>query len=100
MYDLIIKNGLIIDGTGSDAYISDIGIIGEKISSISKEITEESKVVIDAKGKFVTPGFIDPHSHAEMNVLFYNKCQSLVFQGVTTFVGGNCGGSAAPVGKY
>lgn len=100
MYDLIIKNGLIVDGTGAEAYVSDIAIIGEKIVAISKEINEAAERVIDAKGSYVTPGFIDPHSHADMNIMFYNKCQSMIFQGVTTFVGGNCGGSAAPVAKY
>lgn len=99
MYDVIIKNGVIVDGTGNDKYISDIGIIDDKIIKVDNLQNEDAKKVIDAKGKVVSPGFIDPHSHADMNLYINAENEAYLHQGITSFIGGNCGMSAAPIGE-
>lgn len=98
MYDLIIQNGLIYDGTGADAYRADIGIVGDRIAHIGNLQGESAKKMIDAAGKAVTPGFIDPHSHADLSILTHPSMEAYLMQGVTTVVGGNCGHSMGPIG--
>ena len=98
MHDVIIKNGIIIDGTRKDAYKADIAIKDEKIIKIGI-IEEDANEIIDAKGCYVTPGFIDPHSHADLSLLAYPKNEAYTLQGVTTQICGNCGLSAAPIGE-
>jgi len=100
MYDILIKNGLVIDGTGVSPALKDVGISGDKISEISVGIPEKNgKTVIDAKEKFVVPGFVDITSHSDTSwTLFdYPGQESLLSQGVTTIIGGNCGSSLAPL---
>lgn len=99
MFDLIIKGGTVVDGTGSEPVQADIGIIGDKIAAIG-HITDEMSQQIDAAGKLVTPGFIDTHSHADCSVFLYPACESYVGQGITTFIGGQCGDSNAPINNY
>lgn len=99
MFDLIIKNGTIVDGTGKEKYIADIAIKGDRIVKIEKHIQDRSKQEIDATGNIVCPGFIDTHTHIDETILFYPENKSYLLQGVTTFIGGNCGTSAAPVGE-
>ncbi len=98
MFDLIIKNGTIFDGTGSDAYKADLGIIGDKIAKIGDLAGESAKRTIDAGGKAVTPGFIEPHGHTDLGVLMQPSTEAYLMQGVTTVVGGNCGHAMAPMG--
>lgn len=98
MYDIVLKNGTITDGTGKNSYKADIGIINDKISFIGN-ITQ-SENVIDISGKCVVPGFIDTHSHADCSVFLYPDCESYVRQGITTFIGGQCGDSNAPINNY
>ena len=98
MYDLIIRNGRIIDGTGRDAYNGDIGINGDKITAIGDLRHARTVSAIDASGKTVTPGFIEPHSHVDMTVLFHPSMETYLMQGVTTVVSGNCGHGMAPMG--
>lgn len=98
MYDVIIKNGTIIDGTGKDGYKADIAIMNEKIAKIGI-INEEAKQIIDASGKQITPGFIDPHSHSDLSLLAFPKNEAYTLQGVTTQICGNCGLSAGPIGE-
>ncbi len=100
MYDILIQNGTIVDGSGKDAYSADIAISGQRIVRIGHLDGVEAARVIDAKGKFVAPGFIDMHSHADTVILGYPKMESMLHQGITTFVGCQCGHSIAPVGKY
>lgn len=99
MYDLIIRGGLIVDGTGKDAYHADIAVKGDKIVKIGDLTGETAEKVIDAAGCCVTPGFIDPHSHADMSMLIDPSFEAYLMQGVTTVVGGNCGHAAAPMDK-
>lgn len=96
MYDLIIKNGTIIDGSGSPSFCGDIAIKNGKISRIAESIDEFAEKIIDAKGLTVTPGFIDSHSHSDDAILEYPEMIEKVEQGITTAIGGQCGDSAAP----
>lgn len=72
MLDLLIKNGTVVDGTGSPEYQADIGIKGEMISQIASKIGEPAKETIDAGGYVVSPGFIDIHSHSDLTPFFQN----------------------------
>ena len=97
MYDLLIKNGYIIDGTGTPWYRSDIAITGSKIADIGDLDKDEAKDIIDAKGAVISPGFIDVHTHSDITLLVNGLAESKVRQGVTTEVIGNCGSSPAPI---
>lgn len=99
MYDLIIKNGNIIDGTGSHAYKSDIAISNGIISCISENITETGANIIDASGLTVSPGFIDSHSHSDDAVFDCPDMTEKIEQGITTAISGQCGITLAPAGK-
>lgn len=92
-YDIIIRNGKIIDGTGNNWYYADIAIKDGKIALIQKNILAASNKNIDAKGWVVAPGFIDVHAHIESGILAHPAAENYVFDGVTTVVTGNCGGS-------
>jgi N-acyl-D-amino-acid deacylase len=95
-YDLLIKNGKIVDGTGSPWFKSDLGIKMGKILSIGK-IRENAKTIIDASGLIVSPGWIDVHSHTDHTILGNTRCESYIHQGVTTVTMGNCGLSVYPL---
>lgn len=92
-FDAIIKNGVIYDGTGKAAIKGDIAIREGKIAAIGKNLGTNAANVIDAKGLAVSPGFIDIHSHTDTNLFIAPKGDSRIFQGVTSEVGGNCGGA-------
>jgi len=96
MYDVLVKNGLIYDGTGKEPFKGDIAINGEKIVKISENINEKGTTEIDAKGKVVIPGLIDPHVHEEWIGLVDGRYENFLRQGVTTVVNGNCGHSVVP----
>jgi len=96
MYELIIKNGKIIDGTGSPSYLGDIAIKDGKISAVGKALKDAEKV-IDATGLTVTPGFIDSHSHSDSALFTYPDLIEKIEQGITTSIAGQCGTSPAPV---
>jgi len=98
-YDIVIRNGKIVDGTGNSSYKADIGIKDEKITKISSNISQQGETELDALNLVVSPGFIDPHSHADMSLPFDCKLPSLVHQGITTVVVGNCGFSMAPISE-
>lgn len=94
-FDILIKNGKIVDGTGNPWFYSDIGIIGDKIIEIGNLAGKKAAKVIDAKGLVVTPGFIDVHTHCD-GALWgpkYNSLINYITQGVSTVVVGNCGGA-------
>ena len=96
MYDLIIKNGRIVDGTGSPAFAADLGIKAGRIAAVGR-IDDASAAIIDAQGQTVSPGFIDLHSHADFSLPVIPTADSLVCQGITTVVTGQCGFSPAPL---
>lgn len=98
-FDLIIKNGTIIDGSGKKSYSSDIGIYNELIVNIGnlKKYYNSSKTVIDANKLIITPGFIDVHSHSDATLIVNPFADSKIRQGVTTEIIGNCGNSLYPL---
>ena len=98
-FDILIENAAIVEGTGGAEYKGSLGVIGDKIVDLG-DVKGDAKKVIDAKGLTALPGFVDAHSHADMTFLWFPKCESYVMQGVTTIVGGMCGGSFAPIGEY
>ena len=95
-FDLVIKNGKIIDGTGNPWFKDDIGISQGKIEKIGL-IKEDGQKTIDAKGMVVSPGFIDLHNHADYSMFGFPNCENYIMQGITTGVIGNCGKSFAPI---
>lgn len=100
-FDLLIKDGMVIDGTGKPRYLADIGVKGGRIQDIGAPTLPgaASAKTVPAFGKFVTPGFIDITSHADKNwTIFQNPLQDyLLTQGVTSILVGNCGSSLAPL---
>ncbi|MCH8873336.1 D-aminoacylase [candidate division KSB1 bacterium] len=99
-FDVIIRNGSVIDGTGGPALQADLGIKGGRISEIGNLETRTATRIIDAGGLTVAPGFIDLHTHAERKILEFPSVENYIRQGVTTIVGGNCGGSPYPIGDF
>jgi len=97
LFDVVIKNGYIIDGTGNSWFKADIGIKSGKVLEIGDLSSEDANTMINAKALVVSPGFIDMHSHSEYSLLLYSKAESKIRQGVTTEVNGNCGDSPAPI---
>ena len=95
-YDILIKNGLIVDGTGSPMFKGSVAIQGDKIVEVG-EVKGDAKVVIDASGLVISPGFIDVHTHADKTLPLFPKAENYVRQGITTTIGGNCGNVAAPI---
>ncbi|HEY4148374.1 MAG TPA: D-aminoacylase [Chitinophagaceae bacterium] len=99
-YDIIIRNGKIVDGTGNSWYYGDIGIRDGKIASIQKHLDGSAARTIDAKGLIVAPGFIDVHTHIEGDEIKTPTAGNFIFDGVTTVITGNCGSSNVNIGKY
>lgn len=99
MYSVLIKNCRLVDGTGTPERLSDIAIEGSNIVSVKPKIEGGAQTVIDAKGKIVAPGFIDIQNHSDSYwQLFDNPgLESMVAQGYTTILVGNCGASLAPL---
>ncbi|MDZ4385249.1 MAG: D-aminoacylase [Candidatus Moranbacteria bacterium] len=99
MYDVIIKNGTLIDGSGAPMYRADIGIKDDKIAKIGDLQNEKSEIGIDAADRLVCPGFVDVNNHSDTYWQIFSNpdLESLVHQGITTIVGGNCGSSLAPL---
>jgi len=95
-YDLLIKNGRVIDGTGNTWFKKDIGISEGKIKSLGF-IDGNAEKTIDADGMIISPGFIDLHSHVDQDILAYPNAENCIMQGITTAVVGNCGMSMAPI---
>ena len=98
MYDLIIKNGVVIDGTGSPGYHADVAVKDGKIAKIGRGLKDAAKT-IDAAGLVVTPGFIDSHGHADVQVLKHPDMTEKIEQGIIASVNGQCGTSNVPLSK-
>jgi dihydroorotase/N-acyl-D-amino-acid deacylase len=97
-YDLLIKNGRVIDGTGRRGYVADVAIKGDRIARIGKLKNARAHRVIDAQGLVVAPGFIDLLGQSEINLLIDPRAMSKVMQGVTTEITGE-GSSVAPINE-
>ncbi len=94
--DILIRGGLIIDGTGAPGFIGDVLVSGDRIQAVGKDLPSDGARVVDASGKIVIPGLIDPHVHEEWICLVDGAYELFMNQGVTTVVNGNCGHSIAP----
>jgi N-acyl-D-aspartate/D-glutamate deacylase len=97
-YDLVIKNGTVIDGSGLPRYRADVAVRHGRVAAIGR-IRETAREVIDADGQVVTPGFIDGHTHMDAQVFWDPLGTCSCWHGVTTVVMGNCGFTLAPCGK-
>lgn len=96
MYDLVIRNGTIVDGSGLPSFKADVAVNGNRIARIGR-IPEKGRKEIDADGKVVSPGFIDPHTHFDAQLLWDGFAKPALSHGVTTIVPGNCSLSLAPL---
>ena len=94
-YDLLIKNGTVVDGTGAERYQADVAVADGKIAAIGK-IRDGAKKVIDAADLIVAPGFVDPHTHYDAQICWDPLITSSSWHGVTSLVMGNCGVGLAP----
>ena len=94
-YDLLIKNGTVVDGTGAPQYRADVAVANGKIAEIGK-ISEGAKKTIDASDLIVAPGFVDPHTHYDAQICWDPLITSSSWHGVTSLVMGNCGVGIAP----
>lgn len=97
MLDLLIRGGCVLDGTGKEEFVADVGITGDTITDLGKLERAQAQRTLDGKGLHVAPGFIDAHTHSEYLYPVNPKAESKVHQGVTTEVVGHCGISAAPL---
>jgi N-acyl-D-amino-acid deacylase len=99
-YDLIIRNGKIVDGTGNAWYYGDVGVKAGKIIRIGNLKEATAVTDINAKGLIVAPGFIDVHTHIEGNEIRIPTAGNFILDGVTSVITGNCGGSSSDIGEY
>ena len=100
MYDLIIRQGKLIDGTGNSWYIANLAVKNGKIVSMGRVINGTATKIIDANGLIVAPGFIDVHTHLEGDEAADPRATNFILDGVTTCITGNCGSSETNIGKY
>jgi N-acyl-D-amino-acid deacylase len=97
IFDLLIRNAFIVDGTGAPRFRGDVGIKGERITRVGDLQTAQARLEIDAAGLVLAPGFIDAHTHDDRLMLSGGDMAPKVSQGITTVIGGNCGVSLAPM---
>ena len=94
-YDVVIRNGFVVDGSGLGAYRADVGVTGDRIAKIGR-ISDRGTIDLDAEGMVVTPGFIDVHTHFDAQLFWDAPGTNSCWHGVTTVVMGNCGFTLAP----
>jgi N-acyl-D-amino-acid deacylase len=97
MYDLLFKNARIVDGTGNPAFYGDVGVEKDRISAVGKLSEQDAHRTLDLAGLALSPGFIDLHTHSDFTLPLFPRAASMVRQGVTTQLVGNCGFSPFPV---
>src|ERR1044072_5316516 len=95
-FDLVVKNGMIVDGSGLPRYRADIGVKDGKIAEIGRINGAAAKETLNAEGRVVAPGFVDGHTHMDAQIFWDPIGTSSCFQGVTSVVMGNCGFTLAP----
>ncbi len=98
-FDLLIRNGRVVDGTGNPSFVGDVGIRDGKIAAIGRLANRTAARTIDASGLVVAPGFIDIHNHSDNTIVIDGNAESMVRQGVTSMIFGE-GGSAAPSERW
>jgi dihydroorotase/N-acyl-D-amino-acid deacylase len=99
-YDLIVRNGRIVDGSGGPWYLGDIGIRGDTIAAIGRLGEATAGTIVDAHGLVVAPGFLDIHTHSRRGIFTVPSAENYVRQGVTTLIEGNDGSSPVPLGPF
>jgi len=99
-FDIVIRNGTIVDGSGDEAYKKDIGIINDQIIKIGDLSNHSSRITIDATNLIVSPGFIDSHTHAIRGIFDVPTAESSLLQGITTLTDGNDGTSPYPIDEH
>ena len=97
MYDILIRGGRVVDGTGAPAFVADVAIEGGKIAAVGPSLPGEARQVVDAAGRVVAPGFIDPHTHFDVQLLWDGAAKPSIEHGVTSIIPGNCSLSLAPL---
>lgn len=97
MLDVLIRGGRVADGTGNPLYPADVAIQGDSIVEVGRLPGSTARRTIDATGKIVCPGFVDPNGHSDWTILTNPTGDSFIYQGVTTEIVGNCGNSFAPI---
>ena len=98
-YDLIVRGGKLVDGSGNPWRMADVGVRAGKIAAVGDLKAAQAGRLIDATGMIVAPGFIDIHNHSDESILVDGNAESMVRQGVTSMIFGE-GGSAAPDNTY
>ena len=96
MHDRVIRNGTVVDGTGSSARRADVAVDGDRITAVG-DVPDPGHDELDASGRIVTPGFVDPHTHYDGQVSWDPLLTPSFWHGVTTVIMGNCGVGFAPV---
>ena len=99
-YDLLFTNGKIVDGSGNPWFYGDVAVLNGKIARVGKLNASDARRVVDAKGLVIAPGFIDVHAHIERNDLEVPSADNFIFDGVTSVITGNCGGSETDLARY
>ena len=89
-YDLLIKNGTVVDGTGAPRHLADVAVSGGRIAEIGK-VSDSARKVIDASDLIVAPGFVDPHTHYDAQICWDPQVSCSSWHGITSVVMGNCG---------
>lgn len=97
MYDLLIRGARVMDGSGNPWFYADVAVQDGKIAAVERAIKGDARRTIDAEGLIVSPGWVDVHSHSDFSLLLHPHADSLLIQGATLTITGNCGISAAPL---
>lgn len=96
-FDVIIRRATIVDGTGSEPFVADVGVRGERIVALGDLEASSATTIIEAQGRYLAPGFIDVHTHDDNCAIREPQMLPKITQGITTVIVGNCGISASPV---
>lgn len=101
-YDIVIKSGTVFDGHGNVPVVTDVGIKDGIVDALHTIGSADGSLLIHAKGKYVVPGFVDITNHSDTHLSLFKHpyLESLLMQGITTIIGGNCGASLAPLGSH
>ena len=94
-FDLVVRNGTIVDGSGAPGYCGDVGVVGDRIAALGT-VDGRGRQEIDAEGRIVSPGFVDGHTHMDAQVFWDELGTNSCWHGITSVVMGNCGFTLAP----